>query len=236
VNSTTRTLILASASPRRRELLSRLDVDFLVRPSNVNEDPLPGESPLQTQHRITREKARAAERGLATRDWQANQSPISKLHSPVIIACDTTVLLDGAMLNKPADANEARDMLRKLRGRVHAVQSAIVIRRDDDEQVDIVTSQVAMRDYSDREIETYIATGDAFDKAGSYAVQHEHFKPVREIRGCPLNVIGLSLCHLRARLPRLPDCAVVCASYFGKACPIRLDDPAHVVSGQMPIQ
>ena len=198
--SHTSTLILASASPRRRELLGLLGVDFVVRPSNVNEDPLPGETPLQTQHRITREKARIAMENL---DSEATDC--------TVIACDTTVLLDGQMLNKPADTNEARDMLRRLRGRTHDVQSTIVVLQHDHVCVDEITSQVRMRTYSDDEIEAYIATGDPFDKAGSYAVQHELFKPVREIRGCPMNVIGLALCGLRAQLSALPPCATICA-------------------------
>ena len=220
-------MILASASPRRRELLGALGVEFEVRPANINEDPLPGESPLATQHRITLEKARAAEKGLEIRDWRLSrtiQSPISNLQS-LIIACDTTVLLDGEMLNKPADAAEAWAMLRKLRNRAHEVQSCIVIKRsgeegkeEGEEIIDVVSSQVVMRDYSDAEIATYIATGDPFDKAGSYAVQHELFHPVAEIRGCPLNVIGLALCRLRAHLPQLPDCEQVCAVYSGQPC------------------
>lgn len=199
-----------------------MGVDFIVMPANVNEDPLPGETPLETQHRITREKAQFA-----------IQNPKSKIENVTIIACDTTVLLDGEMLNKPADAGEARRMLRKLRNRAHDVQSAIVIRQDDEESVDIVTSQVVMRNYSDEEIEAYIATGDPFDKAGSYAVQHPQFSPVQAIRGCPLNVIGLALCHVRARLPHLPASAPVCAAYFGKPCPEQLDAPAHAVDGQI---
>lgn len=216
------TLILASASPRRRELLSRLGVDFLVCPSNVNEDSLPGETPVEMQHRVTREKAQVA----------IESHKIHGDSQTTVIACDTTVLLDGEMLNKPADADEARFMLRKLRGRTHAVQSTIVIRCGEEEEIDVVTSQVEMREYSDQEIEAYIASGDPFDKAGSYAVQHAFFKPVHEIRGCPLNVIGLSLCHLRSRLPHLPDCSPVCDAYFSMPCPMQLDDPAHVVSGQ----
>ncbi len=146
---------------------------------------------------------------------------------------DTTVLLDGDMLNKPADSDEAWQMLRRLRNRAHEVQSTIVIQRAEDTRTTVVTSRVTMRDYSDSEIEAYINGGDPFDKAGGYAVQHAAFQPVSEIRGCPLNVIGLSLCHLRACMPELPDCAGVCASYFKKPCPQQLDDPAHAVSGQM---
>jgi MAF protein len=219
--SDTTQIILASASPRRRELLAALGVEFIVMPANVNEDPLPGETPLETQHRITREKAQSAIQNLK-----------SEIENTTIIACDTTVLLDGEMLNKPADADEARGMLRKLRGRAHEVQSAIVIRQGDEESIDIVTSQVVMRDYSDEEIDAYIATGDPYDKAGSYAVQHPQFSPVHEIRGCPLNVIGLALCHVQARLPHLPASAAVCAAYFGQPCPEQLDDPGHAVRGQ----
>jgi MAF protein len=233
--SDTTQIILASASPRRRELLAVMGVEFIVMPANVNEDPLPNETPLQTQHRITREKAAAAERRVESGEWEVQRglSPLSTLHSPTIIACDTTVLLDGEMLNKPADADEARSMLRKLRGRAHEVQSAIVVRQGEAESIDIVTSQVVMRNYSDEEIDTYIATSDPFDKAGSYAVQHPKFSPVQEIRGCPLNVIGLALCHVRARLPHLPPSAPVCAAYFGKPCPQQLGDQLHAVSGQL---
>ena len=211
-------LILASASPRRRELLGALGVPFEVRPSNVDEDPLLSETPLQTQRRITVDKANAA----MTDDRCA---VVGGRSSVVVIACDTTVLLDGEMLNKPADEAEAWLMLRKLRGRVHQVQSCLVIRTGDqqDQQIiDIVISDVQMRDYSDDEIAAYIATGDPFDKAGSYAVQHPAFKPVADIRGCPLNVIGLALCQLRKHLPKLPPCEAVCERYSGKPCSTRL--------------
>ena len=203
-------IVLASASPRRRELLGALGIPFEVRPSNVNEDPLPGETPLETQHRITVEKARAADGGQEMED--------KMLSSSVVIACDTTVLLDGDMLNKPVDEAEAWSMLRRLRGRVHQVQSCVVIQRGDERVIDIINSDVLMRDYSDEEIAAYIATGDPFDKAGSYAVQHPVFKPVAEIRGCPLNVIGLALCRLRQHLPQLPPCEGVCERYSGRPC------------------
>lgn len=217
-------IILASASPRRRELLGALGVEFEVRPSNVNEDPLPGETPLETQQRITRDKARVQISDI--RSQTAETPSASDLTSdlcnlpisPTIIACDTTVLLDGEMLNKPADEAEAWAMLRKLRNRTHEVQSCIVIRHGEVETLDIVTSQVVMRDYSDAEIAAYIATGDPFDKAGSYAVQHEQFHPVAEIRGCPLNVIGLALCRLHTHLPTLPDSTPVCMRYVGRTC------------------
>ena len=218
-------IILASASPRRRELLGALGVSFEVRPSNVDEDPLPGETPLQTQRRITVDKAKAVLYD-GRRKTEDGQTAVSRLPSFIVIACDTTVLLDGEMLNKPADEAEAWRMLRKLRGRVHQVQSCLVIRTGDQQIIDIVISDVQMRDYSDDEIAAYIATGDPFDKAGSYAVQHPAFKPVADIRGCPLNVIGLALCQLRKHMPDLPPCEAVCERYSGQSCPwsITLDD------------
>ena len=173
---------------------------------DVDERPLPGETPLQTQHRITLEKARAPQ---AAPD-------------EIVIAADTTVLLDGEMLNKPAGADEAWAMLRKLRGRTHEVQSCIVIKQGEREIMEIVSSLVTMRHYGDHEIGAYIATGDPFDKAGSYAVQHPIFQPVERIDGCPLNVVGLPLCRLRAHLPYLPDTSTVCQWFWGRACPPEL--------------
>ena len=214
-------LILASASARRRDLLSRLGVDFQVCPADVDESPRPGETPLVTQMRITRDKARTAQSKLSA------TSPTLAMHP--IVACDTTVLLDGEMLNKPAGPEDARRMLRCLRSRAHQVQSVIVVRHGTHETLEVVSTQVLMRDYSDEEIEAYIATGDPFDKAGSYAVQHPLFRPVAELRGCPLNVVGLALCRLRACLPQLPDPSAVCQSFSGQPCPVYPDE-RHVVT------
>ena len=195
-------MILASSSPRRRELLKRLGVDYVAFQPDVDEQPRPSETPLETQHRITLEKVRAPQAGA----------------DEVVVAADTTVLLDGEMLNKPADADEAWTMLRKLRGRTHEVQSCLVVKQGKREIVEIVSSMVTMRNYSDEEIGNYIATGDPFDKAGSYAVQHPKFQPVDSIQGCPLNVVGLPLCRLRAHLPYLPDTSPVCMAFWGRPC------------------
>src|SRR5512135_2104863 len=137
-------MILSSSSPRRRELLTRLGVPFVAFSPEVDETPHPGETPLQTQHRITLEKARAP----------------AAAPGETVIAADTTVLLDGEMLNKPADADEAWSMLRKLRGRTHEVQSCIVIKQGEHEGMEVVSSLVTMRNYADEEIAAYIATGD----------------------------------------------------------------------------
>jgi septum formation protein len=214
-------LVLASASARRRDLLSRLGVGFQVCPADVDESPWPGETPLETQLRITRDKARTAQTRLFTAYPALAERPV--------IACDTTVLLDGEMLNKPAGPEDARRMLRCLRGRTHQVQSVIVVRHGERETAEPVSTHVLMRDYDDEEIEAYIATGDPFDKAGSYAVQHPLFRPVAEMRGCPLNVVGLALCRLRACLPQLPDPSPVCQSFSGRPCPAYPDE-RHVVT------
>ena len=213
--------------------MTQLGLPFIQRPSDINEDPRPGETPLRTQHRITLQKA-----------WAARPVP-----GQTVIACDTTVLLDREMLNKPADAGEAWAMLRRLRGRAHQVQSCLVVLSgaaagdagDSADEVaaspaglDIVTSEVWMRDYSDDAIASYIASGDPYDKAGSYAVQHPQFRPVTRIQGCPLNVIGLPLCVLRRRLPHVPASGPVCAAWFGCECPAHAPDDAHSVSGQPP--
>ncbi len=217
-------IILASASPRRRQLLEQLGVDFEVRPSNVNEDPLPGETPLETQRRITLDKAASvlnAER-LVPNDQHLALS--TRRLDITIIACDTTVLLDGDMLNKPADEAEAWAMLRRLRGRTHYVQSCVVVMRAGRVFDDVQVSEVVMRAYGDDEIAAYIATGDPFDKAGGYAVQHARFAPVAHVKGCPLNVIGLPLCMLSERVANLPDCAPVCAAWSGAACPAHAEE------------
>jgi septum formation protein len=216
-------LILASASPRRRELMTQLGVIFEARAMDINEDALPGETPTETQKRITLAKAMAV-------NLRGQGHPAGA----IVIACDTTVLLDGEMLNKPADADQAREMLRRLRGRAHQVQSCIVVRRPERTDLDIVVSDVYMRDYGDDEIERYIESGDPFDKAGSYAVQHIVFHPVARICGCPLNVVGLSLCQLRTHVPELPPCGAVCAAWFGLQCPVEMSKVAltgHCVAG-----
>jgi septum formation protein len=183
--------------------MRQLGVEFTACRPDVDETPLPGERPLDTQHRITLEKANAPQAG----------------PDEVVIAADTTVLLDGEMLNKPADAAEAWAMLRRLRGRIHEVQTCIVIKQGKRVSREIVSSLVTMRDYSDAEIGVYIATGDPFDKAGSYAVQHPIFQPVAAIQGCPLNVIGLPLCRLRAHLPDLlPNPSRICTRFWGGTC------------------
>ena len=184
-------LVLASASPRRRELLASLGVAFDIVPANIDETPRPGEPPLAYAQRLSAEKAAAVARSAAP--------------PALIVAADTVVICDGAILGKPADPNEARAMLRTLRGRAHTVCTALTLARLASgaplSGVSRVTcTEVHMRAYSDAEIEAYIATGDPFDKAGGYAIQHAGFEPVARISGSYTNVVGLPLETLRALL------------------------------------
>lgn len=176
-----RRLVLASASPRRRAILSLLGVPFDIRALNVPEQPRAGESSATTAERLAQEKAEVAAR---------------LVPDAVVIAADTVVALDGQPLGKPADAGEARAMLRQLRGRAHDVSTGVVVCDATSGLCasEVVTTRVHMRDYADKEIDAYVASGDPLDKAGAYAIQHAGFHPVARIEGCYLNVVGLPLC------------------------------------------
>jgi len=177
-----RTLILASGSPRRKELLALLGVPFVVRPVDVQEENHVGETAADMVSRLSRVKAQAA---LA----QA---------SGLILAADTSVCLEGDVLGKPADAIDAVRMLRALRGRAHTVFSGVVLLdgRSGRMCAQLAQTTVWMRNYSDADIAAYVATGDPLDKAGSYAIQYGDFAPVARIDGCYANVMGLPLCHV----------------------------------------
>lgn len=191
-------LILASSSPRRRELLASLGVQYEIIKPDVDETPLVGEAPLALVRRLSEEKALAAARQLQTRQFVLAADTI------VILAADTLGVDEGGdVLGKPASADEARAMLRALRGRAHLVCTAFTLLRADaphNVHTQVVTTRVHMRDYTDDEIEAYIATGDPFDKAGSYAIQHETFQPVARIEGSYSNVVGLPTDEVGAAL------------------------------------
>jgi septum formation protein len=177
-------LVLASASPRRAELLRQAGLAFDVLPVEVDETPLPGESARQMVRRLAQEKARlAATRLEASRPGNA----------VLILAADTTVVLDGEILGKPADAEDARRMLRQLSGRTHEVITGIALLglpggtlRLADEATLVTFAQI-----SDAEIETYVATGEPVDKAGAYAIQGGAARFVTRLEGSYSNVVGL---------------------------------------------
>jgi len=177
------TLILASGSPRRRELLSLLGLPFVVRPADVPELNHVGESPQQMVLRLSQDKARAA---------------VAQAQGGLIVAADTTVALDGRVVGKPVDVAEAEAILRALRARQHTVLSGVTLLDPISGWTcsEVAESTVWMRTYNDQEIAAYVASGDPLDKAGAYAIQYLDFAPVARIEGCYSNVMGLPLCHL----------------------------------------
>jgi septum formation protein len=211
-------LVLASASPRRRRLLALLGVRFVVAPVDVDESIAAGESGVQAARRLADAKAQAG--GVARPDR-------------IVLAADTVVLLDGRVLGKPAHADEAREMLRALRGRRHRVVTAVTFARAGRLTWQSATeTTVEMRRYDDADLERYVAGGQPLDKAGGYAVQDPDFRPAARVEGCYPNVVGLPLCEvlrglrslgLGGRGPPDPELAPPCA-----LC----DRAARVASGE----
>ncbi len=206
-------LVLASNSPRRRELLALGGWTFQVRPADVDESQLPGETPGDYVLRLARSKARACAAGARPGE--------------VILAADTTVAVDGDILVKPKDATEAAEMLRRLRGRGHQVYTGLAVLQAPgrDPLTDCCVTDVPMRNYSEAEIEAYVASGDPLDKAGAYAIQHPGFHPVEALAGCYASVMGLPLCHLVRTLGKLgiqpmADVPSGCQAALQYACPI----------------
>ena len=195
-------LILASSSPRRRELIASLGIDFEIIKPHIDETQHPDEPPFDYVRRLSREKADAVAAKIDTPD-----ATIIAADTIVVLAADTIgVTEDGDILGKPTDAAEARAMLQRLRGRAHVVCTAFTLLHMGDHptsHTEAVKTIVHMRPYTDAEIEIYIATGDPFDKAGSYAIQHTEFAPVDRIEGDYNNVVGLPLDAVKAALEQI---------------------------------
>ncbi len=186
------TIILASASPRRRELLQQVGFDFEVIPSRADEHGVEGERPEEHVIRLSLDKARE----VSTRD---------DIEARWIIGSDTIVLRDNDILGKPVDAEEAAQMLRSLSGRTHQVLSgyAILDRRTGENRTAAVTTRVTFRSLTDAEITGYIATSEPVDKAGAYAIQGLGAFMVSRIEGSYTNVVGLPLCEVVQALEAL---------------------------------
>lgn len=212
------TLLLASSSPRRRQLLALGGWSFTVKGSDSDETQLPGEAPADYVLRLAEAKAR-------------NLAGESR-GEQIIIGADTAVVDGGDVLGKPADAKDAQYMLRRLRGHTHQVYTGLAVLRLSDGTLltDLCVTDVPMRDYSDEEIAAYIRTGDPLDKAGAYGIQHPQFRPVREMRGCHPSVMGLPLCRLTRLLEEL---GVPPASGITAHCDEHPDDPCPVYSAVM---
>ncbi|ATB27153.1 Maf family protein [Melittangium boletus] len=171
-------LVLASASPRRRELLGQLGLAFEVSAADIDETPRAGETAGAYVLRLAQEKART----VATRrpgTW--------------VLAADTTVALEDTLLGKPHDAAEARRMLGLLSGRTHEVHTGVALAGPGAEHATVVRTRVTFRSLSPEEITWYAATGEPLDKAGSYAIQGKGGFLVASVEGSPTNVIGLPL-------------------------------------------
>ena len=183
-------LILASASPRRQEILSSAGIDFEIIPSEVDESISGRESPGGHVVRLARMKAADASNG---RDEQW------------VLGADTVVVIDGIILGKPRDRRDAEKMLRRLSGREHRVVTGYCIMRGSsrESREGKVTSRVRIKTLSPREIRWYLDTGEPFDKAGAYAIQGKAAFMIREIRGSYTNVVGLPLTEVVEALEEL---------------------------------
>ncbi len=228
-------LVLASNSPRRKQLLALGGWDFSVLAAQVDEQVQPGELPGAYVLRLAEDKARAALRRLGS------ATPPDTL----VVAADTTVTgplvnedplqnsglhrLDNPpqILGKPTDNAEAESMLGLLRGRTHQVFTGLAILRARDGKLltEVCVTDVTMRDYSDAEMQDYIASGDPLDKAGAYAIQHPGFKPVESLHGCYANVMGLPVCYL-ARMLEAFDLSP--GADFTEACQAALEYPCSI--------
>ncbi len=177
-------LVLASASPRRAELLRQVGIAFEVRISDVAEDgDAPGVDPAAVVELHARQKALDVAAGAPGR---------------LVLGADTVVVLDGRVLGKPGDADEAREMLRALSGRTHEVITGVALARQDGAEAEVlalehVRTKVTFRDLREAEIEAYVAGGEPMDKAGAYGIQGRGALLVRKIEGCYSNVVGLPL-------------------------------------------
>jgi septum formation protein len=219
-------LVLASASPRRRELLTQAGFTFEVHPADIPEDPLPNEDPAAYVTRLAREKAQAVYNELTLKgtgfspyieptkeagalapagsSWDSTnplRANSERLAPPqVVLGADTTVTLDNLILGKPSDAADAARMLRLLSGRTHRVITGVALVTAESVQVAAEVTTVEFLELSDQDIDAYIATGEPMDKAGAYAIQGRAARWIPRIEGDYFNVVGLPIALVSALL------------------------------------
>ena len=176
-------LVLASASPRRRELLAGAGLDFEILPADVAEEPRAGEAPHALVERLAAEKAASVRDRLPERPRR------------LVLGSDTVVVLDAEILGKPRDPEHAVAMLRRLAGRTHTVWTGVAVAATGTAALSVrsVESRVTIRAADEAELRAYVATGEPLDKAGSYALQGEGRQLVSHVEGSESNVIGLPL-------------------------------------------
>ena len=184
------TLTLASASPRRRELMNALGLPFRIQPADIPENPLPNEPPQDMVERLSREKALTV---------------AASLQDGLVIGADSTVIHRGQAIGKPRNDREARNMLRRLRNTTHHVCTGLTVTNAVTGQTLTIsqTSRITLRNFSDAEIEASIAAGTPQDKAGAYAIQDTALRPASDWQGCYPNIVGLPTCRLLEMLHQL---------------------------------
>ncbi len=182
-------LVLASASPRRSELLRNAGISFQVEPAHVPEVPLPQETPLAYAQRLAREKALVV---------------FARHPNEVVLGADTVVVVDNHLLEKPANAEDAARMLRLLSGRSHQVITGVCVVAPGFERTEAEITEVSFSPLSDEEIAGYVRTGEPMDKAGAYGIQGIASRWVKGIEGCYFNVVGLPV-HRVYRLLRAAE-------------------------------
>jgi len=184
-------LILASASARRAEILNDAGLPFSVISSAVDETPMPDESPAELVRRLA--------------DAKAELVSARAVAPAIIIAADTEVVLDGHVLGKPRTSEDSRQMLTKLSGRRHSVLTGVTLVRlpDVERRSFVETTYVHFAPIPDEEITRYLASGEPFDKAGSYAIQGRAGRYIPRIEGCYFNIVGLPLARLCRELKEL---------------------------------
>ena len=188
--SSNASFILASASPRRQELLRSVGLKFKIIPAHVNENYLAGESPRQHVKRLSIDKAIIIAR---------------KYPEAWVLGADTIVVIDGLILGKPKNEVQARKMLQKLSGRAHKVFTGFTIAHVAAEvyQTKVIQSAVQFKTISPKEMDWYVSYDEPYDKAGGYAVQGKGAYFIQSIRGSYTNVIGLPLCEVLEELKKL---------------------------------
>jgi septum formation protein len=208
-------ILLASNSPRRRQLLALGNWKFTVAVSDVDETQQANETPRDYVMRLAQAKALAV---------------VEKAHPEnIIIGSDTAVVDGNSILGKPKDGEDAARMLKQLRGHTHQVYTGVAFHRVSDGKMltELCITDVPMRAYGDDEISAYIQTGDPLDKAGAYAIQHPDFQPVESMHGCYASVMGLPMCHVVRALQTLSahtshalDVAMACQNLLNYECPV----------------
>jgi septum formation protein len=185
-------LILASGSPRRRELLSQAGLVFTVAAADINEDLLPNEAAAAYVQRLAEEKAQAI--------WNDHRSADTLEDPLIVLGADTCVVCDGHILGKPKDSADARRMLELLSGRTHAVLTGLAAVAAVKTVRDVEITQVTFNQIASTEIAQYIASGEPLDKAGAYAIQGYAARWIPRIEGCYFNVVGLPIARTIALL------------------------------------